>query len=101
MVLCRPWITEPGNRGSNLRNSALRRRTKQADPTARTAISPDFKIELNQRLYASAFSLTLQDQKVETAEVASPASANPDIGGSLTGYFDFDLKRGQGAQIFP
>jgi hypothetical protein len=74
---------------------------EQADPTARTAIGPDFKIELDQRLYASAFSLTLQDQKVETAEVALQPAPNPDIGGSLTGYFDFDLKRGQGAQIFP
>jgi len=101
MVLCRPWITEPGNRGSNLRNSALRRQNEQADPTARTAISPDFKIELNQRLYASAFSLTLQDQKVETAEVALQPAAQPRHRGSLTGYFDFDLKRGQGAQIFP
>jgi hypothetical protein len=38
---------------------------------------------------------------VETAEVALQPAPNPDIGGSLTGYFDFDLKRGQGAQIFP
>ena len=26
---------------------------------------------------------------------------DPDIGGSLAGWFDFDLTRGQGAQIFP
>jgi len=74
---------------------------EQPDPTARSAISPDFKVGLNQRLYASAFSLTLQDQKVETAEVAIQPVPNPDIGGSLTGNFDFNLQRGQGAQIFP
>jgi hypothetical protein len=74
---------------------------EQADPTARTAIGPDFKVELNQRLYASAFSLTLQDQKVVTAQKDLLPAPNPDIGGSLTGYFDFNLKRGQGAQIFP
>jgi hypothetical protein len=52
-------------------------------------------------LYASAFSLTLQDQKVVMAEEDLQPAPNPDIGGALTGYFDFDLVRGQGAQIFP
>jgi hypothetical protein len=74
---------------------------EQPDPTARAAISPTFKIELNQRLYASAFSLTLRDQKVVTARDDLQPVANPTIGGSLTGYFDFHLERGQGAQIFP
>jgi hypothetical protein len=71
------------------------------DPTARTAISPAFKVQLGERLYASAFSLTLQDQKVVVAEEDLQPAPNPDIGGALTGYFDFDLVRGQGAQIFP
>ncbi|MGB8294085.1 MAG: hypothetical protein WCG85_01525 [Polyangia bacterium] len=74
---------------------------EQPDPTARSAISPDFSVQLNQRLYASAFSLTLQDEKVVTAQEDLLPVPNPDIGGSLTGNFDFDLKRGQGAQIFP
>lgn len=74
---------------------------QQPDPTARAAISPAFKVQLNERLYASAFSLTLQDQKVVTAEEDLQPVPNPDIGGALTGFFDFDLERGQGAQIFP
>ena len=73
----------------------------QADPTSRTPVSLTFRIELDQRLYASNFSLTLQDQKVVTAQVAHLPPPNPDIGGSLVGWFDFSLKRGQGAQIFP
>jgi len=73
----------------------------QLDPTARTPVSLTFKIELEDRLHASAFSLTLQDEKVVTAEEDLEPPPNPDIGGSLTGWFDFDLQRGQGAQIFP
>jgi len=72
-----------------------------ADPTARTPVSPDFKIGLNQRLHATAFSLDLVDEKVETARTKFQPAPEPDIGGSLTGWFDFDLARGQGAQIFP
>jgi hypothetical protein len=71
------------------------------DPTTRTPISPTFKIELDQRLHATDFSLTLQDQKVVTAEEDAVPPPDPDIGGSLKGWFEFDLKRGQGAQIFP
>jgi hypothetical protein len=73
----------------------------RADPITRTPVSRTFRIELNQRLYASDFSLTLQDQKVVTAQEALRPPPNPDIGGSLTGWFDFSMKRGQGAQIFP
>jgi hypothetical protein len=72
-----------------------------ADPTARTPINPEFKIGLNQRLNATAFSLDLVDQKVETARIALQTPPDPDIGGALTGMFDFDLARGQGAQMFP
>ena len=71
------------------------------DPTSRMPVSPTFRIDLDQRLYASGFSLTLQDQKVVTAQREIRPLPNPDIGGSLTGWFDFSLKRGQGAQIFP
>lgn len=74
-----------------------------ADPLARTAIDPEFKMGFGQRLKATAFSMELVDQKVETARIAlqpTPIEA-PDIGGSLTGMFDFNLARGQGAQMFP
>ena len=73
----------------------------QLDPTARTPISPTFRIQLEDRLHASAFSLTLQDEKVVTAQVDLLPPLDPDIGGALTGWFDFELKRGQSAQIFP
>jgi len=74
---------------------------EQPDPSLRTAVSSAFRIGLEQRLYASAFSLTLQDQKVVTAQENFVPPRSPDIGGALTGWFDFDLSRGQGAQIFP
>jgi hypothetical protein len=74
---------------------------EQLDPTARTPVSPTFRIQLEDRLYATAFSLTLQDEKVVTAQVDLLPPPNPDIGGSLTGWFDFHLQRGQSAQIFP
>lgn len=72
-----------------------------ADPTARTPIGSDFRIGLNQRLFASAFSLELVDAKVEAARIDRLPVPDPDIGGSLTGWFDFDLARARGSQIFP
>jgi hypothetical protein len=74
---------------------------EQADPTARTPVSPAFRIQLDDRLYATAFSLTLQDEKVVTAQMNLLPPPDPDIGGWLTGWFDFNLRRGQSAQIFP
>jgi hypothetical protein len=74
---------------------------EQLDPTLRTAVSPTFRIELDQRLNATAFYLTLQDEKVVVAQEQLRPPPNPDIGGWLSGRFDFDLKRGQGAQFFP
>jgi len=71
------------------------------DPTNRTPVGFTFKVDFDQRLHASAFSLILQDQKVLTAQANDTPPPNPDIGGSLAGWFDFDLKRGQGAQTFP
>ena len=74
---------------------------EQLDPTARTPVSPTFRVQLEDRLHATAFSLTLQDEKVVTAQEDLLPPPNPDIGGWLIGSFDFDLRRGQGAQIFP
>jgi hypothetical protein len=71
------------------------------DPTARTAVGPTFRIQLEDQLHATAFSLTLQDEKVVTAQQNLVPPLNPDIGGSLTGWFDFSLRRGQSAQNFP
>jgi hypothetical protein len=73
----------------------------QLDPTTRTPVSDTFRIQLEDQLHASAFSLTLQDEKVVTAQENLVPPLAPDIGGSLTGWFDFKLERGQSAQIFP
>jgi len=89
----RSWI-EFADFGSAAQND-------KADPTTRDPVSPTFQVELGQRLHASAFSLTLLDEKVEVAQVELKPPLAPDIGGSLTGWFDFHLTRGQGAQMFP
>jgi hypothetical protein len=80
----------------------------QADIPAseRDPIKPKFRIELGDRIFATAFLLTLVDDKVVTAAISNLPKPPPEIGGTLggdptTGRFDFDLQRGQGAQFFP
>ncbi len=75
-------------------------------PQDRDAINPKFRVELGQRIYATAFALTLVDNEVVTAAIENLQKPNSRIGGTLggdptTGRFDFDLQRGQGAQFFP
>ena len=74
---------------------------EQADPTARTADQSRVQDRAERPVVRLGLLADPAGQKVVTAEVALQPAPNPDIGGSLTGYFDFDLKRGQGAQIFP
>jgi hypothetical protein len=64
-------------------------------------IGDDFKVNYGDRLQAD-FQLTLDDDRTQTAiykmiNVPPP----PGIGGTLTGNFDFDLRRGRSAQTFP
>lgn len=62
---------------------------------------PGFKVNLEERVRASAFHLNLVDsQVIYDLRMDLPVTA-PSIGGTLDGTFDFDLVRGQGAQIFP
>jgi hypothetical protein len=69
-------------------------------PEMRTGIPSDFVINYGGRLRAN-FHLVLQDAQVITAvETNQPAPA-PLVGGTLDGYFDFDLERGRAAQAFP
>jgi hypothetical protein len=77
-------------------------------PADRDPIDGKFSVVFGDRLYASAFQLTLIDDGVVTAaETNQPLEdpSNPEldsrIGGAMSGYFDFDLARGQGAQAFP
>ncbi len=80
----------------------------QADrtPQARDPISPKFRVELGDRIYATTFALTLIDDQVVNAAINNLPRPASSIGGTLggdpsTGRFDFDLERGQGAQFFP
>lgn len=75
-------------------------------PQSRDAISPKFRIEFGERIYASTFFITLMDDNVVNAAIFDRPKPAPMMGGTLggdptTGKFDFDLQRGQGAQFFP
>jgi len=75
-------------------------------PVDRDPVSGKFRIELEDRIYASTFLVTLEDDQVVTAARNNLPKPSPSIGGSLggdptTGRFDFDIRRGQGAQFFP
>ncbi|MBN2574958.1 MAG: hypothetical protein JXP73_10385 [Deltaproteobacteria bacterium] len=80
----------------------------QADrpPQERDPVSPKFRVDFGQRIYATSFFVTLIDDNVVTAAINGRPRPDPQIGGTLggdptTGRFDFDLERGQGAQFFP
>jgi hypothetical protein len=64
---------------------------------------PDFKIEIDDQLKSSEFSLTIEDDAVVAAQTdpLMPTFPISHIHGKLTGNFDFDMQRGQGAQTFP
>jgi hypothetical protein len=70
-------------------------------PTERQAVSSEFKVNFDQQLTAPSFQLKIEDDAV----VKAPLLGNPlppsGINGTLTGLFDFDMQRGQGAQTFP
>jgi hypothetical protein len=75
-------------------------------PMARDVISGKFRVDLGQRIHASAFYLTLVDDQIVNAAIHDLPQPAVNIGGTLggdptTGSFDFDLERGQGAQFFP
>ncbi len=65
-----------------------------------TTPTNDFKVNFGERLRAN-FHLILGDQAVEYAIQSRYAVPTARIGGSLDGYFDFDLERGRAAQPFP
>lgn len=77
-------------------------------PMDRDPISGKFRVSYGDRLYASAFQLALIDDGVVYAAETNQPLRNPQqpvldssIGGTLSGNFDFNLARGQGAQAFP
>ena len=69
-------------------------------PESRTVVPGDFVIAFGERLRAN-FHVFLQDARVVyEVENNQPAQA-PQVGGQLSGYFDFELTRGGAAQAFP
>jgi len=64
---------------------------------------PAFKIEIDDRLSATAFVLKIEDDAVVTASIdpMKPPLPHSHIHGTVSGNFDFDMQRGQGAQTFP
>lgn len=75
-------------------------------PQQRDPISNKFYVGLGEPIHASAFALNLVDDQVVNAAIHDLPQPAPSIGGALggdstTGWFAFDLERGQGAQFFP
>jgi hypothetical protein len=70
-------------------------------PDQRHPVDSDFVINFGERLRAS-FHVVIGDPRYVTAvETGSTPPTAPVIGGTLDGYFDFDLARGRSAQPFP
>jgi hypothetical protein len=70
-------------------------------PEQRTPIGPEFVINFGDRLRAT-FHVVIGDPRFVTAvKTGSMPPSAPVIGGTLDGYFDFDLARGRSAQPFP
>jgi hypothetical protein len=69
-------------------------------PEMRSDVPGDFVIDFGGRLRAN-FHLILQDSRVITAVETNQPKPAPMLGGTLDGYFDFELARGRAAQAFP
>ena len=69
-------------------------------PQERTPIATDFKVNFGDRLRAT-FQVTLNDQRIFNAVKMNLPPPDEQIGGTLDGFFDFDLERGRAAQPFP
>jgi hypothetical protein len=75
-------------------------------PADRDPVDGRFRVDFNQRIYATSFMLTLVDDAIVNAAINNRPRPEAQIGATLggdpsTGRFDFDLERGQGAQFFP
>ena len=69
-------------------------------PDQRTAVPANFVINFGERLRAN-FHLVIGDTRYVTAVQGATPPTAPNIGGTLDGYFDFNLARGRSAQPFP
>ena len=71
-------------------------------PDMRMEIDVNFKVNYDQRLYATFDINPMGDERVAAAirdKILPPPA--PVIGGNLSGFFDFDFQRGRSAQTFP
>jgi hypothetical protein len=69
-------------------------------PEERDPVPSDFKVEFSQRLRAN-FHVELEDDAVRSAAEDALPLPDPRIGGTIDGFFDFDLQRGRALQPFP
>ena len=70
-------------------------------PEARDAVQPNFVVDFGERLRAN-FHVVLQDSRFSyTIQNNLPMPTASHIGGTLDGYFDFELARGRAVQPFP
>jgi hypothetical protein len=67
----------------------------------RPPVSENFRVDFSQRIHAKRFRLTLEDQRVNDARKREEPLPESNLHGTLEGFFDFELERGQGAQSFP
>jgi hypothetical protein len=74
-----------------------------ADRGSGEDVKATFKVEFGERLFADSFHLDLVDDKTLQAQLDKNALVipDPDMQGTVDGFFDFKLERGQGAQTFP
>ncbi len=70
-------------------------------PDQRDAIPSDFVINFGDRLHATFHTVIGDPRYVTAVETGSAPPTAPVIGGTLDGYFDFDLARGRAGQPFP
>jgi hypothetical protein len=90
-----------GNWESWIRFAEFGTAAASGPPETRPPVVNDFKVDFDQRLRAPAFKLALVDFTGLPLPYGSTVPTPPQIGGEMDGFFDFLLKRGQGAQTFP
>jgi hypothetical protein len=70
-------------------------------PDMRMPVDPKFLVNFGDRLHAD-FHIDLSDDRTQTAIYKMiNVPPEPQIGGTLDGFFDFDLERGRSGQTFP
>jgi len=70
-------------------------------PEERTPIPFGFVINYGERLRATFHAVIGDPRYVTAVKTGATPPTSPNIGGTLDGYFDFDLARGRSAQPFP